>query len=91
MTRDHDDGRTNRIGLLPLWGGRVGLFQRLKHLHSVHLRHFDIGEDEVVRFGLRHLQTLLAVFCYFHLMSFVGKDLFERIANAAFVVYNQYF
>ena len=80
VTGDHHNGRVDGI---------VTFFEGFEQLHSIHLRHLDVAEDEVVGFGLRHFESLLAVFRYFYFVPFVRQNLAQRVPNAAFVVYNQ--
>ena len=80
--------KTSKVFLCTLYIVTLSLKVR-KHLYPVHLRHFDVGEDEIVGLSLRHFEALLAVFCYIYFVSFVRQDLLERVTNSSFVVYNQ--
>ncbi len=62
----------------------------LQHLHAVHLRHLDIAEYNVEVFFLIFFKPFNTMFCQLHFEFFIFKDLFQGIADASFVVYNQY-
>ena len=77
MAGDHDDGCVD---------GFFAFFKCFQHFDTVHLGHFDVGEDKVIRLVLRHLETLFAVLRHFHFMPFVRQNLAQRIPDTAFVV-----
>ena len=83
MTCDHYD---RAVGALKIIG--VLVFDSRQQFESIHLRHLNVGVDEVVGLVLRHVETLLAVFGYIHVVSFVGEYFAECVADTAFVIYD---
>ena len=68
------------------------LFRKFgKHFRAVHNGHLDIAENHVVVRGCRGLEALGAVFRNLNFVAFVRKNLAQRVAYCALVVYNQYF
>ena len=82
MSGDHDHGSVD---------GFFAGFEGGQQFDAVHFGHFDIGEDEVVGFGLYHFESYLAVFGNVHIVSLICQNLFEGVADTAFVVYDQDF
>ena len=67
------------------------LTQCRQQLYSIHLRHLDVRENQVVRRRRSHLQTHASVLCYIHNVILKLQNLFERVANSSFVIYDKYF
>ena len=80
MTGDHDYG-----------GFHAGLDEFGQHFGAIHLRHLDVTENGVVFFLFRLFQALATVFGRIHLVILHLQDLFQRIADGSFVVYDENF
>ena len=78
VPRDHD-----HLGFALL------LEKLFQDLQSVHLRHLDIAENDVVSAGPVFLQSLDPVLGQVHRKLLVFQDFLQGIADAPLVVYNQ--
>ncbi len=85
MPRNHHHGTVHHL----LGSDRV--LKRTKHLHTVHLGHFDIGIDKVVGLLACHFDTFQPVLRCLYLIAFELQNLFERITNGTLVINHQYF
>lgn len=61
-------------------------FQQRK---SIHLRHQDVGCDQVDSFALKDLECLGSVFGLISLIAVIFQINREQFANFFFIVYNQ--
>ena len=64
--------------------------QRFQQLHPAHLRHFQIGEENVEGLLFEHGQGLFAGIGDLYRVAFAGQDLFAGSADRGFIVDNQY-
>ena len=79
VTRNHHNRTVGRF---------VCVLECREYFHTIHLRHLDIRENQVVSLCLRHLQTLFAVLSHLYFIPLVGKYLAKRVTYPALVVYN---
>ena len=65
--------------------------QSFQQLHPAHIRHFQIGEENVERLLFEQGQGLFAGVGDLYAVSFAGQNLFAGSANRGFVVDNKRF
>ena len=63
----------------------------VQHLISILHRHLDVAEHNIVVFFAYHLDTGGAVFGQVDLISFVTKNLLQRIPDGTLIIYHKYF
>ena len=49
----------------------IGGFNFFKHLHAIHLRHFNVQKGAIVIAFLQHFKRLGAVHCFVYLVALV--------------------
>ena len=73
------------------FGVRIFFLDFLQEFYTVHTRHFDIGQNNL-RFGsLKNFKGLFTVFGSQHLIAAVCQRYTQDLANARFVICQQYF
>ena len=77
---DHHDGN-----------GRAALADGAHQLIAVHLRHHNVGDDEVVIALLQRCKGLLAVGNAEHRIAVFGEHMGEKLAQLAVVLGDEYF
>ena len=74
---DHHDRRINPV-----------CDKFVQHLRSIHSRHLDVTEDDIVFFFIYHGQGSRPVFCQVNIIALIGQNLLKRVPDRSFIVYN---
>ena len=65
-------------------------FDAFQHLQTIHTWHFNICQDNVITFRLKHGECSFCIFCTFNVITILDKPVVEGIPYGFLIVNNQY-